>query len=569
VLPVCVPGAERERVCGLDLLLQGQRVQRAASPDAATRCDAAKLRQRSSGIRAGKQGRRPIDVHARHLPAGRRRANRHHDAGRTVDILLPAVVPSRGVKHSRRILVVAALAVLLLPECIVWERAPGSSGTPGSGGGTAGGSGGESSTTCLREPDVGGTSPRALSPDEQAREAEVCQYLADRYQQEGWNILFTAQMPSGDIYDWLDPATVAGSQEEPPPPLSDEVLPAPGFNLAKLELDLFPEFRGPDGTMPVVRPSFSRYIRGDTAATSIEDFIDNFQVTGTPDGGNRLYAGISSVGDPKDPKTFTSNLGASAWVTAFSGPIEPGTMSLLEMAIGCRNLATGEMEQQIGIAAVRDYANTTFNNSGDSVLRLQVEFLKHGAGWTGEGKGGWVGTVTSDFHPYQNKASPLGPGMALAPSAANGLPSGSLFWIRLWKGNWWVGWNGIWLGHYDGALFGSDDLFATNACEALWYGEVYDPNATPTTWTATNMGSGQFANDALGNAASFINPFYLDMLESPQWPDHGSLMPSRDDKCYTTSDLFVGVAPLYRWFYLGGPGGDAPNHDCPENQQNP
>jgi hypothetical protein len=92
-----------------------------------------------------------------------------------------------------------ALAMLLLPGCILWEVAPESSGTdgsigmPGSSSGT-GGSGVESSATCLRAPDVGGTSPRALSLDEQAKAAEVCQYLTDRYQQEGWTILFTATL---------------------------------------------------------------------------------------------------------------------------------------------------------------------------------------------------------------------------------------------------------------------------------------------------------------------------------------------------------------------------------------
>ena len=162
-----------------------------------------------------------------------------------------------------------ALAMLLLPGCIIWEVAPGSSSGTG-------GSGGESSATCLREPDVGGTSPRALSLDEQAKAAEVCQYLTDRYQEEGWNILFTAQMPSGDIYDWLDSASVAGSQEEPPPPMSELTLP-PGFGLVQSELDLNPLLRGPPDTLPMVRPNFSLYISGSTGATSIEDFLDNYQ----------------------------------------------------------------------------------------------------------------------------------------------------------------------------------------------------------------------------------------------------------------------------------------------------
>lgn len=230
-------------------------------------------------------------------------------------------------------------------------------------------------------------------------------------------------------------------------------------------------------------------------------------------------------------------------------------MSLLEMAVGCRNLANGEMEQQIGIAAVRDHANFTSNNFSDAVLRLNVEFLTHGGGWTGPTMGGWDSPRIHDFHRYQDKSNPLAPvpGMTL-PTTVDGLLSVSLFWIRLWNGNWWIGWNGFWVGHYDGTLFGDNDSFATNACEVLWYGEVYDPKATPTTWTKTDMGSGQFASDSF-SAASFTNPSYLDMLANPQWPDHGSLVPHSDDHCYTTSALIFGLAPLYRYFYCSADGG--------------
>lgn len=121
------------------------------------------------------------------------------------------------------------------------------------------------------------------------------------------------------------------------------------------------------------------------------------------------------------------------------------------------------MSQMVGVAASRGYTNIGFANFGDPVLRLQVEFLTNTEELTGPGKGGWEGTVTHDFIP--NKASPFAPGMALIPSTVGGFPVESFFSIRFLNGNWWIGWNGIWLGHYEGKLFNGE--LSEHACEAL------------------------------------------------------------------------------------------------------
>lgn len=270
-----------------------------------------------------------------------------------------------------------------------------------------------------------------------------------------------------------------------------------------------------------------------------------------------MYAGYAL----SNSKGEATNVGASAWITAFGGRIEPGTTSLLEMAIGFRNLADNTMQQQVGIAASRDYVNMDNPRFSDSVLRLQVEYLTLGHVLTGDGKGGFHG-LQKGFVPYPNRR--YSPGMPLIPSTIGGIQVENQFWIRLWNGNWWVAWNGNWLGYYPGALFNE---IASSAPEALWYGEVYDPRVTPTTWTNTDIGSGHFAAEGNGYSASFRNPSYLDLSMSPQsqWPDNYGygLLFERNDACYTTSDLLTDQAPLNRLFYLGGPGGDAPNGACP------
>jgi hypothetical protein len=430
-------------------------------------------------------------------------------------------------------------------------------------GGSDGTAGGPAPIACLRAPDKGALNPRTLSPDEQTRADEVCQYQVDLYQQLGWDIQYTVQMPSGDIYDLFEPAIMPGSDELPPPPLLPEELQLPpGFELAKLELSMYPDLAWPSWLMPKVRPNFSLYISGLSGAISLDDFLKNYQALGTPTGGGRLYAGISSTNDAKNNPTY--NMGASASVMPFTGPIESGTLSVLEMVVGCRNLVDNKMLQMVGVAASRDYMNIGFANFGDPVLRLQVEFLTNTEELTGPGKGGWEGTVTHDFIP--NKASPFAPGMALIPSTVGGFPVESFFSIRFLNGNWWIGWNGIWLGHYEGKLFNGE--LSEHACEALWYGEVYDPIFIPRPdpnkqqWTKTDMGSGRFAQDGLGNAAYFRNPSYLDTSVVPQrrWPDNGGTVSPYNDKCYSSSGLVKGLTPFDWMLYIGGPGGD--QQDC-------
>lgn len=77
----------------------------------------------------------------------------------------------------------------------------------------------ESAPDCLPEPTPRRVDPPAYTPEQQARKDEVDQFLCDRYQAEGWQILETTQTYGGDIIDWLDPASVPGSQVDPPPPI--------------------------------------------------------------------------------------------------------------------------------------------------------------------------------------------------------------------------------------------------------------------------------------------------------------------------------------------------------------
>lgn len=396
-------------------------------------------------------------------------------------------------------------------------------------------------SSSLPAPTVLRVDPPALDADQQRRQREVEQYIADRYREQGWRVVETTQTYVGDIIDWLDPASVPGSQiPQPPKPSPEELRLPPGVQLGLTELELYPELRGPEGTIPMHRPTFARYVLGEAEATSVEDFIRRYQVPGMPAGQNRLYAGYSKKVQHK---------AASSYVTAFGGTIEAGTLTLLEMAVVDRGPTPSTTHEQVGIAIGRDRANMS-----DSLVRLRVEFMTMGDDVAGDYKGGWDGMFWG-FVPAAGRPYP--PNTVLTGvSTIGGIQYEHQLHIELVAGNWWVAHNGNWLGYYPGWLF---NLINNTAAEALWYGEVYDP--TPTNWTWTDMGSGMFASAGYMNASYFRNPIYSDIWGNWQWADGASGVGPRADACYTRSIMFSGAPPSDRYFRLGGPGGEAPGCD--------
>lgn len=389
-------------------------------------------------------------------------------------------------------------------------------------------------TERLPEPAIWRVDPPVLNSEERRRHREIEHYLAQRYR--GQRIVETTQTYVGDIIDWFDPATVPGSDAEPPPrPSPAELQPPPGTQVQLTELDVHPELRGPVGTIPVVRPSFEIYLRGETKALSVEDFVRNYQVPGRPGGPNRLYAGMA---------TYAANQRAVSDVNEFSGAIEADTFSLLEMAVIRRGSNPSTTHEQVGVAISRDMAN--FKNS---TVRLQVEFLSAGLDVTGDLIGGWDGKAAGFVAAV---GRPYGPGVALLASTIGGTQYASHLEIQLFGSGWWISHNGNWLGYYPSERF---DLINFGADEVDWYGEVFD--RTPTDWTWTNMGSGLFATAGNGKAAYFRRPFYYDTSGISHWPDQAFNVGPNDLACYTRTNLSVGGVGSERYFYVGGPGGDA------------
>jgi hypothetical protein len=456
-----------------------------------------------------------------------------------------------------------ATAAPLLSGCIDWDawakasRASGSS-TPMS----------TSPDHILPQPSVWRFPRPPLDAAGQKRLLEVERFIADQYQAAGWQIMETTQSMGGDLYDWIDVNSIEGADKEPPPTTPPEEMQLPdGVERALTELDVDPELQRPEGTVPVRRPEFAPYVLGESEATSLEEFLTEQAVPGDASGGtDRLYAGMVA---------YAPNQGANANISMYGALIEDGTLSVLEMVVGCPN-EKGEMWQYIGIAASRDYVNKDFVNFGDSKLRIQVEFFTKGVKFLGPESGGWHGTrTTTDFIPY--KDAPYGPGTAITAeqiSTIGGPQHDSLFQIKWVNGDWWVGHNGYWLGHFPKKLFDKypPNMIEKKACLVQWYGEVFasstklDQERRP--WTWTDMGSGEFAEKGWSKAAYFREPSYvsLDAAGTWAWPDSDPAVvvkdiapPQYNPGCYTKTPLQSGPAGRRRFFHLGGPGARGPD----------
>jgi hypothetical protein len=214
----------------------------------------------------------------------------------------------------------------------------------------------------------------------------------------------------------------------------------------------------------------------------------------------------------------------------------------------CRGANPATDQEFVGAVIAR---NPTL--SGDSTVRFQTVFSTAG-GAIGNNVGGWAGTVTG-LVPASGRI--YAPGQAIGQLSTIG---GDQYDIRVdttrtTDGNWWVALAGSWVGYYPASLF---NLIVPNACEMDWYGEVFDP--APTDWTNNNMGSGNFASTGWQQSGYIRDPWYVDTAGNYVWANNttaSAVTGAVDAACYTTGPFLASTYPWDRYFFLGGPGGDA------------
>lgn len=279
-------------------------------------------------------------------------------------------------------------------------------------------------------------------------------------------------------------------------------------------------------------------------ATSIEDFLHRYPVGGEPDAKNRLYAGLG---------TKLPNRGVSGYMSQYKPEVEDKSLSLLEFTVACP--AEGPVQEQIGIVISVDKINGFGRDQykyQDGEARMHIEYARPASGYVWDGMDGTF--VNNPLRLHQ--PGEIVPVSVLDKSSIE--HSMAIFQVP--TGDWWIAYDGDLLGYYPASLF---SLFKGGACRAAWYTEAYRDDPTQGN-IKTEMGSGQFAETGLFNAAHVRNPRYYD----PDWfgiepKDEISITPS-EPSCYTRSPLISIGAPWNSTFlFAGGPGGKNPGCKWP------
>jgi hypothetical protein len=375
----------------------------------------------------------------------------------------------------------------------------------------------------------------------QRRKDEADRYIAEVIYRGAW-VTGSVQLPSGDIVDGLDRDTLpALPYGLPPPPWEPEDLTLPpGVELGLTDVEQHAELAElVTQATPVERPAFGPYIRGETDAVSIQDYVDRYQEGGRPSADQRLYAGILSS---------ARNRGVSASLNQFRPAVAPTSFSLVEIAVGC--LVEGVPEEQIGVVISVDRRNDV-GKGGEP--RLHIEYARRNPR-TGRVQYVWDET-DGQFVP--NPLRRYRPGQVVPVSEPGGTQVEhpvSIFQVP--TGDWWIAYRGELLGYYPARLFTRMNV-NDGACEAGWYAEVLKEPGRAT--SLSEMGSGRFADAGPGYAAYVRNPNYYDGLWFGEVPidDRSTVMRPYEPSCYSRSALENGV------FYFGGPGGHAPGCTWP------
>jgi len=388
-----------------------------------------------------------------------------------------------------------------------------------------------------------------LDAAQQARKDESERYVAEVIY-KGSTIAQTIQLPSGDIVDGIDRATLPTlpSVIPPLPWLPQNVTLPDGVELGLTEVEQIPALADLVSTAaPFHRPTFWPYILGETDATSIQDYLAHYQVAGQPSG-NRLYAGLIST---------APNRGLSGYMNQFRPDVATDSFSMLEFAVTCP--ADGPARELVGVVISVDKFNSFGKNQHgltNGEPRLHIEYARSK---DGQMQFAWDG-LDGEF--VANPLRRYRPGQVVPVSTLGGAQVEHLIAIfQAPTGDWWVTYRQELLGYYPAKLF---TMLQGGACTSTWYGEVYNP--TPKDGAVeTEMGSGKFAEAGLPHTAYVRNPTYYDLSWFGVEPkDDPSLqVPYYVPPCYSRSALVKGAAPWNSLLLLGGPGGKNPQCKWP------
>lgn len=129
-----------------------------------------------------------------------------------------------------------------------------------------------------------------------------------------------------------------------------------------------------------------------------------------------------------------------------------------------------------------------------------------------------------------------------------------LFWYRdTGTGNWWLQYQGVWVGYYPRSLFDANGLYDKSSGVDVG-GEIVNNNSGRHTYT--DMGGGYFPTSGYKYAAFIRNIRYVNTANTYQ--NASSLTASRSDAyCYEVTTAYSASASWKYYIYFGGTGYNA------------
>jgi len=398
-----------------------------------------------------------------------------------------------------------------------------------------------------------------------AREAEIAEYVAAlRGKRE---LVSITTMPNGDVIDWLRPEDGVDYSKTPPPPAAIQVSrgsAAEGDALPTLEeprsitstIEDNPHLRGPEGTIPLVRPTFEQYVDGSSGKANLHEYIRAIPKGVPVPGSERLWAGRLVNQSIKGVQAHIN----AAW-TAVDIPASD-QFSIYQMAVVDKGTSLSNDDEWAGLAVGRIPAILSSNN-----FRLYLEFFTAGTSNTGNFAGGWAPGVLG-YVTQPGTAFP--PGVTFSQfSTIGGTQFEGQFVIMFstvcpisssCSAAWWVWIRDQWAGYFpigNGTNMINFNLINSTAAQAAYYGEVFDDN--PGVWTGADMTSGRMPNasgSSLGISGYAKNMLYLNSA-STLWvipPESDFLVADGEDtNCYRQV-LNSWASPWNRTMWFGGPG---------------
>ncbi|CEJ92503.1 hypothetical protein VHEMI08154 [[Torrubiella] hemipterigena] len=317
----------------------------------------------------------------------------------------------------------------------------------------------------------------------------------------GFNIVKTTTNSQGQVIDWIrreDQGPIAT-----PPPTS-----VPGDSLANLksvqELVAQPRYQGLPGTVPVLRNANFKHPKKQLPPHMAGNQTEHAKRDGNPHCCTDGYSGTQTV--------------------------EAGWMHYGDIA----DTYDQSKDQQ-------SFLFTFFTTNG---YRSMADYI---CGYLSYVKG-WV-QYDSEVHP----------GYFFSPvSTIGGTQKELTIGYTLHENNWWCSVGGKFIGYYPSSLFNKNsanpsNTLAAGANQISFYGEVTNEMST---YTTSDMGSGNYSDQVYGKAAYIKNIQYYSTNDQAVNFDTYSVQVDTQRGYQVQSYFNSGNAGWNSYMFLGGPGGD-------------